>query len=308
MPIHCDTHIETKRLLDAASYKQILALQHVCEEADDIAFKLELAYKLADAGNLESNQTDPAINEFMFYVDRELIGYVGICGFGEASGPLELSGMVHPDYRRNGIFKTLSALAEAECNRRKTKSALGLCDRKALAGQAMLKNHGRTLHHSEYEMHLQSNPYDTTDETLHGISLRKAENSDAAELARQDSIYFGEEFSVEPENEKAPHIRLPEEEEKKGFTIYLAVKDNAVIGKVNLQISNDSGGIFGLGVLPAEQGKGYGRATLRLAVKKLQEAQVKTIYLQVLTDNEKALTLYRSCGFETSSVMDYFKL
>ncbi len=216
MPIHGKTHIETKRLLDAASYKQILALQRVCEEADGIALKLELEYKLADAKNRESSQTDPAINEFMFYIDRQLVGYVGICGFGEASGPLELSGMVHPDYRRNGIFKTLSTLAETECKRRQTKLSLGLCDRKALAGQAILKKQGRTLHHSEYEMHLQSSPDDTTDETLHGISLRKAVNSDAAELARQDSIYFGEEFSAEPEIEKAPHIRLPEEEEKKG--------------------------------------------------------------------------------------------
>ena len=99
---------------------------------------------------------------------------------------------------------------------------------------------------------------------------------------------------------------MSEEEEKRGIFIYLAVKDGVVIGKVNLQLSNGLGGIYGLGVLPEERGKGYGRATLRLAVQKLIEAGAGTVYLQVLTDNEKALTLYQSCGFETRSVMDYY--
>ena len=101
---------------------------------------------------------------------------------------------------------------------------------------------------------------------------------------------------------------MPEDEEQRGFTIYLAVKDEKIIGKVNLQLSESAGGIYGLGVLPEERGKGYSRAILLLAVRMLQEANAETIYLQVLTDNEKALSLYQSCGFETSSVMDYFTL
>jgi len=298
--------IVRKQYISDADYTQISALQRVCEDAEGIALKLELDYKLADAQNRKELINDPTVNEFMCYHEDTLIAYLGICGFGEQTDPLELTGMVHPDYRRMGIFRTLSEQALAECRRRNTRLALGLCDRKSEAGQAMLHKRSDALHHTEYEMVLQGKPEAPGEDQLRGVNLRKAVNADAAELARQDSIYFGEEFGQGTEAASKAYVKMPEEEEKRGFIIYLAVKNGAVIGKVNLQISNGLGGIYGLGVLPEERGKGYGRAILRLAVQKLIEAGAETVYLQVLTDNEKALALYRSCGFETRSVMDYF--
>ena len=303
-----EVRIVQKRLLNPADTKDIQALQVLCENAEAISLKLELDYKLADAQNRREDDGCLDVNEFLYYLDGVLIGYLGICGFSGEQGPLELTGMVHPRHRNKGVFTALSGLALAECRRRKATLILGLCDRKAEAGQALIKKKNSPLHHSEYEMTLRKEADLPAPAQLHGVTLRKAKNADAEEIARQDQIYFGDEFGNDGEDGQRERILMPEDEEKRGFTIYLAWKDGKIIGKVNLQLSGSLGGVYGLGVLPEERGKGYGRAILLLAVEKLKATQAETIFLQVLTDNEKALSLYQSCGFETISVMDYYKL
>ncbi len=91
------------------------------------------------------------------------------------------------------------------------------------------------------------------------------------------------------------------------MTIYLAESEEEIIGKVHLQVSSGIGGIYGLGVLPEYRGKGYGRAILLKAVEKLKAVKAEQIMLQVAAENENALSLYKSCGFEEMSVMDYFE-
>jgi ribosomal protein S18 acetylase RimI-like enzyme len=90
------------------------------------------------------------------------------------------------------------------------------------------------------------------------------------------------------------------------MVIYLAEKDRQVVGKVHLQISAAVSGIYGLGVLPEYRGKGLGRAILLRAIEKLKEAESNAIMLQVAAENATALSLYKSCGFQETSVMDYF--
>ncbi|ABR50794.1 GCN5-related N-acetyltransferase [Alkaliphilus metalliredigens QYMF] len=111
---------------------------------------------------------------------------------------------------------------------------------------------------------------------------------------------------------KASHLNegliLPEEEEKRGMTIYLAEKDQQIIGKVNLQLSTKIGGIYGLGVLPEYRGKGFGRAILMMAIEKLKEANAGEVMLQVAAENANALNFYKSCGFMETSIMDYYKI
>jgi ribosomal protein S18 acetylase RimI-like enzyme len=90
------------------------------------------------------------------------------------------------------------------------------------------------------------------------------------------------------------------------MTIYLAQVDSRIVGKVNLQLVNGLGGIYGLGVLPEHRGKGLGRAILVEAIEKLQAAGAARIMLQVEAGNATALNLYTSCGFRATSVMDYW--
>lgn len=300
-----DPVICLKSRLAQADHDAISHLAEECIRKDEITLKLELDYKREDA----AQQTGPSpiqdINEFLYFDGSELIGYIGIGSFG--GGPMEITGMVHPEYRRLGVFTKLHELVMMECRRRKAQNILLLCDHNSTAGGRFLEKIGAAPHHSEYEMHLAEGA-DHSADLRSDIRFRKAGNADAEEVARQNAIYFDLGGDKAEEQPSAQSLLLPEEEEKRGMTIYFAELDGAVIGKVHLQLINGEGGIYGLGVLPEYRGKGYGRALLLEAVRRLKADGAKDILLQVEARNARALGLYQSCGFKETSVMDYFEL
>jgi mycothiol synthase len=298
--------IKLKGGLCHEDYASIHELEMQCVKADQIALKLELDYKLSDAEQRNDQTGIRNMNEFLYFDGTLLIGYIGIGSFGGASAPLEITGMVHPDYRRQGIFAKLHELVLAECKRRNAEKLLALCDRKSVPGQKFLEYVGATYQFSEFEMYLHDEAFEMSENQFLGVSLKKATNEDAGEVARQNTIYFGDQ--PEKENEDDQETLLPEEEEKRGMTIYLAQEENRFVGKVHVQLINELGGIYGLGVLPEFRGKGFGRAVLLCAIQKLKEANAAEIMLQVAAENGTALNLYKSCGFQETSVMDYFEL
>lgn len=298
-----DTWIKLSNCLHQEDYNLIQLLQSHCTKEEKITLKLELDYKRSDAINRSDKDNLHEINEFMYFSGAQLVGYIGISAFGGTKASPEVTGMVHPNYRRQGIFLKLFELALAECRRRSKGSVLLLCDRNSASGQKFLEKAGATCSVSEFEMYLQDEPTEVNKRRLCDIRFIKATNADAFEVARQNVIYF--DGCLEEENED---ILLPEEEERRGMTIYLAEKDNQIIGKVHLQLANGLGGIYGLGVLPEHRGKGFGRAILLGAIEKLKAANATEIMLQVVAENATALTLYKSCGFRETSVMDYFEM
>jgi ribosomal protein S18 acetylase RimI-like enzyme len=284
--------------IDDEDYKIINELQELCLQTDQTALKLELDYKLGVS--IDSSNGVKEINEFLYFDGEVLIGYIGICSFG---GPWEVNGMVHPEYRRQGVFTKLYELVMAEWKRRDSGSMLLLSDRNSESGQKFIAGVGGEYKHSEYEMFLKKDAPVTTPDQLAGIVFRKATNADAREITRQNAIYFNDEEEISEDD-----MILPEVEEKRGMTSYLVEKEGHIIGKVNLQLTSKLGAIFGLGVLPEHRRKGYGRSLLLLAIEKLKEAKSKEIMLQVAAENSNALNLYKSCGFEETSTMDYFEL
>lgn len=314
--------IKLKETIDQKDYELINKLQVICIQYDQTALKLELDYKLGSDLENNGNSSIQNVSEFMYFNGEEIIGYIGIGSFG--GGPIEVNGLVHPEYRRKGVFKTLSQLVISEWKRRNLDSMLLLCDRKSSSGQEFIKKTGAHYKFSEYEMFLEENNLKSLQRQKYGIILRKATNEDAYEIARQNKIYFNKEFEnnendlknndldIIPIEEQVSMLNksiiLPEEEEKKGMIIYLAEKDEKIIGKVNLQLISKIGGIYGLGVLPEYRGKGFGRQILTMAIEKLKEQKPMKIMLQVAAENLNALNLYRSCGFKETSTMDYYEM
>lgn len=305
--------IKLKETLTAEDCRQIEALRDRCVRAEPVALKLELDYKLAAASAEPMREVLRNVSEFLYFDGRKLTGYLGTCSFGGPGMPLEATGMVDPEERRRGIFSALYRLALSEARRSKAAHMLLLCDRNSAVGQRFLQKTGAVYHHSEYEMYQKGEWNLPCEEKLRGVVLRKAGNADAREIADQNVIYFSDEsskaaFDAEKQEAAQTEILLPEEEEKKGLTVWIAEKDGRPVGKVNLELGSGVGGIYGLGVRPEFRGKGFGRSILLQAVGKLKEANAAEVMLQVATDNTKALSLYTSCGFQETSVMDYFRV
>lgn len=290
-----NTNIIMKEKLTQKDYDEIYHLESICLEKDQTSLKLELDYKLSrakwDGEMLKVN------NEFMYYENNLLIGYIGICQFG--SSPLEINGMVHPDFRKRGIFKKLYEKVKEEFFKRSCEKILLLSDHYSLSGQEFIKTTEAIYDNSEYEMYLKNTVNQT--EFSNKIALRRATNQDARELALQNAIYSGATFDE-------GQITLPEDEEKSGFTIFIAELNSKIIGKVHLELNQGISGIYGFGVLPQYRGMGYGREILIGSIIKLQERNAQEIMLQVATKNNNALNLYKSCGFEVTSTMDYYAI
>nr|WP_300092526.1 GNAT family N-acetyltransferase [Sedimentibacter sp.] len=283
--------IKLKNVIDRNDYEKIKNLENICREHDKTSLKLELDYKLSNSKPKEIDLVN--INEFMFYNGDELIGYMGICDFG--GDEIEVNGMVHPGFRRIGVFKRLFSLVHDEWQKRKSSSMLLLSDHQSTPGIEFIKSVCDGYAHSEYDMILNIDNFQKLKSKR--LKLRKVTADDASEIARQNSIYFNMEFSEE-EN-------IETEGGYKNIT-YMAENEGGAVGKVRIELNNKLGGIYGLGVMPEYRGLGFGREILTMAIEELLKHKAESIFLQVLTNNKNALNLYKSCGFEERYTMDYY--
>ena len=81
---------------------------------------------------------------------------------------------------------------------------------------------------------------------------------------------------------------------------YLGVWDGAeLVGYAGLAVHPDGADVQTIGVRRRHQGAGIGR---RLLTALVAEARGRPIHLEVRTDNEPAIALYRSFGFEIQGV------
>ena len=303
------SEIRLKALINEQDYHRIRQLAEVCETADQIRLKLELDFKLADAGVRIPGTSPGPIREFMYFNGDQLLGYLGVCSFGGHAW--EVTGMVHPDWRRQGIFSSLFRHFLTERQLQQPDKTLLLCDGKSEGGRAFIQMTGAALDHAEHEMFLQEEPTSVPTDTT--TKLRKANHGDMAEIARQNRIYFdfgpiADDAAEITPTEGGAGLMNPEEEERRGMTIYLAERDQLPVGKVHIQRGSDSWGIYGLGVLPQVRRQGIGRTILRQAVAIMKAQGAPAILLQVDAENETALELYLSCGFRETSVMNYYEL
>lgn len=284
-----DEVICLKKYINEEDYKRINELKNLCRDGD-INLKLELDYKL----NIKKEYDNPLedINEFLYYVDDVLIGYLGICFFG--GNTAELTGMVHPNWRRKNIFNKLYKLALEECKRIKAEKILLVCDNKSSSGLEFIKFAGADYSFSEYGMKLENN---NAIEVKASINLKKALNLDGKEISRQNSIYFSSQVEKEV---------FPEEEEKYNSITYMIELNDRTIGKIRTDLDGNSAFIYGFGILPEYRGLGYGREALKSVLAMLKKQNINIVSLEVAAENSRALKLYKSCGFMEENVMDYY--
>ena len=133
---NCEQTISMKFELNEEDYKVIKKLEAICYEDQKTNLKLELDFKMRQRKNSIKNKI---MVEFLYYDNEILVGYLGLCNFHGTS--VEISGMVHPEFRRRGIFKKLYLLAKEEWQRICPSEVLVLCDHISLSGASFYKPH-----------------------------------------------------------------------------------------------------------------------------------------------------------------------
>jgi ribosomal protein S18 acetylase RimI-like enzyme len=121
----------------------------------------------------------------------------------------------------------------------------------------------------------------------------------------QNAIYMLHE-SIFCEGEAASRVFL-ESCKQEYVQNYLIVnpEDGRPVGLFHLALDGDRVFLFGFGVLPAYQGKGYSKKMIDLACSLVPEGIV-TMGLQVSSYNEAAYNLYTKHGFTEASKLEYY--
>jgi GNAT superfamily N-acetyltransferase len=281
-----------KQYTSGKEYKEISNLEEICRSQDKTNLKLELDYRLNVSKNSQIGLEN--INEFLYYIEDKLVAYLGISSF-RGSNIGEINGMTHPDYRRKGLFKKLLELAIDECTKRNFNKLLLLSDGNSSSGVEFIKSSLGIYDFSEYRMQLLNK---TSLQSINSISLRKAGKQDGIEIGRQNAVFFNISEVCEC---------FPEEEEELNNTTYMVELNDVSIGKIRINYIDNSAFISGFGIVPDFRGKGYGKAALISALRLINQKNIYKIELDVECKNDTALNLYKVCGLEEKSVMNYYK-
>lgn len=274
--------------LSDSELQGIRELENVCCGHEKLNMKLNWDM-------LVKRPTDES-NDFLYYTGNKLIGYLGFYGFGAKPIEIEITGMVHPDFRRKGVFKELFDTAKQECINRGAEKLLLITERSSKTGESFVKFTGSRYSFSEYRMKFDETAVPVIPKT--GITLRKAEARDYPELINLDALCFGVSKAEVKSNNLSDAYN----------SVYIAELEGKSIGKIGVSMEREAGYIFGFGIKPEYRRQGNGRQLLSLMLSKLLSEQVNTVLLEVAVENENALFLYKSCGFKEITVYDYYKI
>lgn len=268
--------------------EQIEQLAQVCNDFEGLDLKLNW--------NVLRTRSGKAIDDFLYYADGILVGYLALFAFN--SKEAEIGAMVHPDYRRRGVFSRLLQEARSEVARRGIPDILLVVEAASKSGQAFITSLPVRYDHSEYKMELQGEPVQNVfHQRLH---FREAQAGDVRDLAHITALAFDI-----PEEEvqwyTSERLQTPDRH------FYVGEVDGKVIGKLDVNLDEQTGFIYGFGVLPEYRGQGYGREILARTIQEIKNTGRRKIVLEVATDNPHALGLYHSCGFRETGSYEYYR-
>lgn len=272
-------------MLSEKQLGDIKQLQLVCEQEEAIHLKLNWdMLELRD----DQEQTD-----FFYYENGELVGFVGLYGFGNK---VEVCGMVHPHYRRRGIFTRLLEEALAEIKKQEVEVVLLNAPANSSSAQGFLPTVPCQLSFSEYQMKWSETDLGKDEQ----IVVRKSTVNDLETEIQLDVECFGLK-----EEEARKYIKRIRKENTQSY--FIIEENQQSVGKIRVQHLNEEAWIYGFAIFPKYQGKGIGRRALKRVIRE-QHALGYPIFLEVETKNENALKLYQSSGFKTIDGQDYYRL
>lgn len=271
-------------MLTSKELDRIQILQIICENYDNISLKLNW--------DMLKNRDYSMKTDFFYYHNDTLVGFAAIYGFGSEA---EICGMVHPDFRRKGIFSAL--LHEAKPSLNTYKSVLLNAPGNSKTAKLFIAAKGHTYSFSEHQMKMSQVELNNNRDD---IQLRRAVQSDLNTINEIDHLCFG----ITREDAALANQKILGNEHDK---TYIITFQNESAGKIRIQSEGTKTWIYGFAVHPAFQGKGIGRAALSESVISLNKKGAESIHLDVVATNKNALRLYESCGFKAYGTQDYYQ-
>jgi ribosomal protein S18 acetylase RimI-like enzyme len=273
-------------MLTKEELKNIKMLQEICEKEGNLQLKLNF--------DMLESRSENRKEDFFHYEDGNIVGFLGSYYFGKK---VEICGMVHPDYRRRGIFSKLLEEVLQEAKKREARTVLLNAPNESQSAKQFLRNIPCTLSMIEYQMKWQNTEL-FEDQS---ITVRPSVSEEHKEAEIQLDVQC---FGL---NEKEARQYKKENKDLDTDLRLIIEVDGKIAGKMRISEINGEAWIFGFAVFPELQGKGIGRKALSKVVK-MEDEKGFSIFLEVEAKNAHALRLYESCGFISYHSQDYYKL
>jgi ribosomal protein S18 acetylase RimI-like enzyme len=271
-------------LLTVNQLQEIKQLQQVCEQEGNFGLKLNW--------EMLSSRKEGRKDDFLHYMDGNLVGFLGIYGFGNKT---EICGMVHPNYRRRGIFTKLLKEGIIESKLRGTRQILLNAPAGSSSAKEFLTKIPNHHHMTEYQMKWEGK----LPQTNPAILLRPSTEEDTALKIRLEIECFG--FTPQEAEEFYKEYRTSSNEDS-----YIIEAERSPVGKMRVDHHDGEAWIYGFAILPEHQGKGIGRNALAWIIEKEHRSGFP-VFLEVEAKNAHALGLYESVGFKSYHAQDYYE-
>ncbi|RCX23422.1 acetyltransferase (GNAT) family protein [Fontibacillus phaseoli] len=265
---------------------EVMLLQKECEAHEDIVLKLNW-------DTLNSRKEDERM-DLAEYRDGKLVAFLGKYDFGSS---IEICGMVHPDYRKQGIFTSLLKKGlDAETVSKYSRILLN-APASSPSAKLFLKSAPFVYDFSEYQMKYDKNG-DSMKPVRADIRFRGAGPDDVQFLAGMDTDGFGiDAEEAEEYYQTTDPGQIPESE--------ILLLNGTPAGKVRVSTLHGEAWIYGFVVSSGYRGQGIGAAALRQIVER-ETAAGHEVWLEVALDNPNAMKLYESTGFQVIRAQDYY--
>jgi mycothiol synthase len=246
---------------------------------------------------------DPGARELLVHSDGQLAGFGHLDLADEADGPSgEL--VIDPALRRRGLGRALIAAMAAQAGQRPLRLwAHG--DRPAAAGLAAAAGFERTRELYQLRRPLTSGPALDEPRIPDGITVRPFQvGRDEEAWVRVNHLAF----ASHPEQGSWTRADLDLREQEPWFDpagFFLAERAGRLAGFHWTKVHQAAGAgehgpigeVYVVGVDPAEQGSGLGRALTLIGLRYLRDRGLPQVMLYVDGENAGAVRLYESLGF-----------
>lgn len=234
---------------------------------------------------------------YLLYNNQKLVSVLTI--FQPLKDEAEISAYTLQAERKKGYFDVLLSNAEEELCGFGVKRILFVVEPESKSGMAALKAYDTKYFKSEYLLSLDIGEIveDRIDTDFNLMELSFDKRLDAVNLSQK---IFGIEL------EEAYDI-VDTAMESESMNCYGFYTGDNLIGICNVSYGKNGASIFGLGIKPDYQGKGYGRILLNFVLAAVKKYGLSSITLQVGSENKRAFSLYKSAGFQIQKQYDYYE-
>ncbi len=276
---------------DLSIVRQTRELERVCKAYDGLSGSLYLDPSLNISPDI------PCLLA-LFEGDR-LDGVMTF--FAPTQAEAELTALTHPAARRTGVFSALAAEAARQAAAFGIAELLFVCEPKSPAGVSALAALDAPLEYTEYSLRYDRALPPERLPVPDGLTLCRATAADLDVIAQISAESFSE-----PEERARQFLARALEQENR--MQYLARLNGEPVAIGGAGLEEDEATIYGLGVLPAFQGRGIGRGMIALLLRELLSVPGRDVLIEVDSTNASALHLYLSCGFAAEATFGYHRI